>query len=169
MTCRRRRSGFLCFGMRRYLTMVWQRRPQLIPDGSDGRVQSPATCAASSRTRCWCIFFCEMEKNHHAPSQADFGGETLAGGKRSRNGDFLWSPTMPPPARLLSQGMASDLLLACSSMTKSFDTISEAVRNTKHAFAKADNYTKKPLRNRYERRKVRSYLTLTDWLLGESN
>jgi hypothetical protein len=65
--------------------------------------------------------------------------------------------------------MAGDLLFECSSMTKSFETISEAVRNAKHAFAKADNYTKKPLRNRYERRKLRSYLTLTDWMFGESN
>ena len=65
--------------------------------------------------------------------------------------------------------MASDLLVEWSSMTKSFETISEAVRNAKHAFAKADNYTKKPMRNRYERRKVRSYLTFTDWMSGESN
>ncbi len=65
--------------------------------------------------------------------------------------------------------MASDLLVECSLMTKSFETISEVVRNAKHAFAKADNYTKKPLRNRYERRKVRSYLALTDWMFEESN
>ena len=54
-------------------------------------------------------------------------------------------------------------------MTKSFETISEVVRAAKHAFSKADNYPKKPLRNRYERRKVRSYLALTDWMLEESN
>ena len=54
-------------------------------------------------------------------------------------------------------------------MTKSFEAMSEVVRNAKHAFAKANNYTKKPLRNRYERRKVRSYLALTDWVIGEVN
>jgi hypothetical protein len=54
-------------------------------------------------------------------------------------------------------------------MTKTFEVISEAVRNTKHVFTKAENHTKKSLRNRYERRKVRSYLTLADWMLGENS
>ncbi len=53
-------------------------------------------------------------------------------------------------------------------MTKSFELIREAVRNTKHSFRKAESHTKKPLRNRYERRKVREYLTLSDWLLESS-
>lgn len=52
-------------------------------------------------------------------------------------------------------------------MTKTFESISEAVRNSKRAFTKTENHTKKPLRHRYERRKVREYLTLTDWLFGD--
>lgn len=52
-------------------------------------------------------------------------------------------------------------------MTKSFELISEAVRNSKHTFAKTENHTKKPMRHRYERRKIRKYLTLSDWLLGD--
>ncbi|HYG36176.1 MAG TPA: hypothetical protein VEC99_15400 [Clostridia bacterium] len=54
-------------------------------------------------------------------------------------------------------------------MTKSFELMSEAVRNSKHIFHKTENHFKKPLRHRYERRKVRSCLTLTDWLFGDSN
>ena len=52
-------------------------------------------------------------------------------------------------------------------MTKTFEFISEAVRNTKHAFHKVQNQPKKSLRHRYERRKVRGYLTLSDWFFGE--
>jgi len=54
-------------------------------------------------------------------------------------------------------------------MTKTFEVISEAVRNTKHVFTKTENHTKKSLRNRYERRKVREYLTFTDWVLSENS
>lgn len=52
-------------------------------------------------------------------------------------------------------------------MTKTFENIREAVRDPKHAFTKMDNHTKKPMRHRYERRKVRGYLTLTNWIFGE--
>jgi hypothetical protein len=54
-------------------------------------------------------------------------------------------------------------------MTKTHETISEAVRDSKHVFAKAENHTKKSSRHRYERRKAREYLTLTDWLFGEAD
>ena len=63
--------------------------------------------------------------------------------------------------------LASELLSSFSRMTKSFEVISEAVRRTKHAFAKGDNHTSKPLRHRYERRKVRGYLNLSDWVVGD--
>ncbi len=137
-------------------------------DRMGGYSRQPAY-VASSCTRCRCIFFCKLEKNHHHRLRQIWGERHSLVGKGQETATFCGPRRCPRPARLLSQGMASDLLFACSSMTKSFETISEAVRNTKHAFAKADNYTKKPLRNRYERRKVQSYLTLTDWLLGESN
>ena len=55
-----------------------------------------------------------------------------------------------------------------SSMTKSFEAISEAVRNPKHPFRKVDNQPKKPLKHRYERRKIREYLHLGEWAAGEA-
>ena len=45
-------------------------------------------------------------------------------------------------------------------MTKSLEVISEAIRNPKHPFRKVDNQPKKPLKHRYERRKIREYLHL---------
>jgi hypothetical protein len=51
-------------------------------------------------------------------------------------------------------------------MTKSFELISEAVCNSKFAFRKAESQPKKPLKHRYERRKIREYLHAADWLLA---
>ena len=53
-------------------------------------------------------------------------------------------------------------------MTKSLELIRETVRQPKQAFHKVDNQPKKPLRNRYERRKVRAYLHLADWSAAET-
>jgi hypothetical protein len=53
-------------------------------------------------------------------------------------------------------------------MTKSLEVITEAVRNPKHPFRKVDNQPKKPLKHRYERRKIREYLHLTEWASGET-
>ncbi len=53
-------------------------------------------------------------------------------------------------------------------MTKSLEIISEAIRNPKHPFRKVDNQPKKPLKHRYERRKIREYLQLGDWLASEA-
>jgi len=53
-------------------------------------------------------------------------------------------------------------------MTKSLEVISEAVSNPKHPFRKVDNQPKKPQKHRYERRKIREYLHLGDWLAGEA-
>ena len=53
-------------------------------------------------------------------------------------------------------------------MTKSLEVISEAIRNPKHPFRKVDNQPKKPLKHRYERRKIREYLHLGDWASGEA-
>jgi hypothetical protein len=52
-------------------------------------------------------------------------------------------------------------------MTKSLEVISEAIRNPKHPFRKVDNQPKKPLKHRYERRKIREYLHLGEWVSGE--
>jgi hypothetical protein len=52
-------------------------------------------------------------------------------------------------------------------MMKTMEVISEAVRNPKHPFRKADNQPKKAQKNRYERRKIKEYLHLGDWLAEE--
>lgn len=53
-------------------------------------------------------------------------------------------------------------------MTKSLEVISEAIRDPKHPFRKVDNQPKKPLKHRYERRKIRTYLHLGEWAVGEA-
>ena len=53
-------------------------------------------------------------------------------------------------------------------MTKSLEVISEAIRHPKHPFRKVDNQPNKPLKHRYERRKIRSYLHLGEWMAGEA-
>ena len=50
---------------------------------------------------------------------------------------------------------------------KTMEVISEAVRNPRHPFRKADNQPKKAQKNRYERRKIKEYLHLGDWLTEE--
>lgn len=53
-------------------------------------------------------------------------------------------------------------------MTKSLEVIAETVHNPKHPFPKVDNQPKKQQKHRYERRKVKEYLHLGDWLTGEA-
>ncbi len=48
-------------------------------------------------------------------------------------------------------------------MTKTLELVTEAVRNSKFAFRKADSQPKKPQKHRYERRKIREFLHLADW------
>lgn len=52
-------------------------------------------------------------------------------------------------------------------MSKTFEAINEAIRNPKHPFRKTDSHPKKALKNRYERRKIKEYLHLGDWLTEE--
>jgi hypothetical protein len=54
-------------------------------------------------------------------------------------------------------------------MTKSLEVISEAVSNPKHPFRKVDNQPKKPQKHRYERRKIKEYLHLGDWMAPEAS
>jgi hypothetical protein len=48
-------------------------------------------------------------------------------------------------------------------MTKTIEVISDAIRDPKYTFRKADHQPKKPLKHRYERRKIKEFLHLTDW------
>jgi hypothetical protein len=52
-------------------------------------------------------------------------------------------------------------------MMKTLDVIGEAIRNPKHPFRKTEHQPKKALKNRYERRKIKEYLHLGDWLTEE--
>jgi hypothetical protein len=53
-------------------------------------------------------------------------------------------------------------------MMKTLEAINEAIRNPKHPFRKTDSHPKKAVKHRYERRKIREYLQLTDWLSEEA-
>ena len=74
------------------------------------------------------------------------------------------------------QGKASGILLYWQNlnkgkhqgMTKSLEVISETIRDPKHPFRKVDNQPKKPLKHRYERRKIKGYLHLGDWMTSEA-
>lgn len=52
-------------------------------------------------------------------------------------------------------------------MTKTMAAIHEAIRDQKHPFRKAESHPKKAQKNRHERRKIREYLHLADWLAEE--
>jgi hypothetical protein len=52
-------------------------------------------------------------------------------------------------------------------MMKTLEVAGEAVRDPKHPFQKIQHQPKKSLKHRYERRKIREYLHLGDWLTGE--
>jgi hypothetical protein len=52
-------------------------------------------------------------------------------------------------------------------MMKTLEFMGEAIRNPKHPFRKTDNQPKKARKNRYERRKIKEYLHMTDLLTEE--
>jgi hypothetical protein len=52
-------------------------------------------------------------------------------------------------------------------MIKTVEAMSEAIRNPKHPFRKTESSPKKALKNRHERRKIKEYLHLGDWLSEE--
>jgi hypothetical protein len=48
-------------------------------------------------------------------------------------------------------------------MTKTFNLIHQAIRNTKHAFRQTEQRPAKAQQHRYERRKVKEIIRLNDW------
>jgi hypothetical protein len=48
-------------------------------------------------------------------------------------------------------------------MTKTLDVITEIIRNPKHPFRKADDRPVKAQKHRYERRKIKEFIRLSDW------
>jgi hypothetical protein len=68
----------------------------------------------------------------------------------------------------LARFTLSEVQIVNSVMNKTFEAISEAIRNPKPPFRKADSQPKKALRHRYERRKIKEYLHLSDWQTEEA-
>ena len=53
-------------------------------------------------------------------------------------------------------------------MLKTTESMFEAIRDQKHPFRKAQHHSKKSLKNRHERRKIKEYLNLGDWITEET-
>jgi hypothetical protein len=53
-------------------------------------------------------------------------------------------------------------------MSKTLDVVNETIRDPKHPFRKTEHQPKKALKNRYERRKIKEFLHLQDWLTEEA-
>jgi hypothetical protein len=53
-------------------------------------------------------------------------------------------------------------------MTKSIDAITELVRNPKPSFRKADDRPAKAQKHRYERRKIKEYIKISNWGSGRA-
>jgi len=49
-------------------------------------------------------------------------------------------------------------------MMKTLEVMGETIRNPKHPFRKTEHLSKKSRKNRYERRKIREFLHLGDWM-----
>ena len=54
-------------------------------------------------------------------------------------------------------------------MTKTPDVIREAIQNPKHPFRQTATRPGKPRKNRYERRKVREFIRLGEWISGDTD
>lgn len=50
-----------------------------------------------------------------------------------------------------------------SIMTRTLEALTEIIRNPKHPFRKADDRPVKAHKHRYERRKIKEYIRLSDW------
>ena len=48
-------------------------------------------------------------------------------------------------------------------MSKTLDAVNETIRDPKHPFRKPEHHSKKAMKNRYERRKIKGFLHLQDW------
>ncbi|MBI3415576.1 MAG: hypothetical protein HY043_09695 [Verrucomicrobia bacterium] len=49
-------------------------------------------------------------------------------------------------------------------MMKSLDLISDTIKNPKHPFRQVDAQPDKPHKHRYERRKIKEYIKIADWM-----
>ena len=49
-------------------------------------------------------------------------------------------------------------------MSKPLDLIVDSIHNSKHPFRQVESRPAKPQKSRYERRKVKEYIRLGDWI-----
>lgn len=70
------------------------------------------------------------------------------------------NPIEVRPGRLTA---LNKLQTVIESMTKTLESITEAIRDPKHPFRKVDHQPKKAMKHRYERRKIKEFLHLTEW------
>ena len=68
----------------------------------------------------------------------------------------------PPLSFGIVQALSS--LRKENDMTRTLDIITEIIRNPKHPFRKADDRPVKAQKHRYERRKVKEYIRIGDWV-----
>ena len=73
------------------------------------------------------------------------------------------SPPFVAEKRLAPFPLARGSEKGSYAMIKSLDTITEAIRSSKHPFPQVADRPDKPHKNRYERRKVKQYIHLGDW------
>jgi hypothetical protein len=79
----------------------------------------------------------------------------------------------PFKERILPNPSPGTLLAVCrvtersqkgySTMSKTVDIITDVIRNAKHPFRQVDDRPDKQKKNRYERRKVKEIIKLSDW------
>ena len=69
---------------------------------------------------------------------------------------------------LFTLSFLSEVMKEKSAMMKTFEAMSEVIRNPKHPFRKTEHHTKKSLKNRHERRKIKEFLHLGDWVAEEA-
>ena len=69
-------------------------------------------------------------------------------------------PSLPWHLSRSSRGQERILEL----MPKSIDVIADVIRNTKHPFKQVADRPDKPHKHRYERRKIKQYIQLGDWI-----
>ena len=73
-----------------------------------------------------------------------------------------------PTGRLLAQFSLQVLAKKGIAMTKTLEMITEAIRGSKHPFNKIENLPKKAQKHRYERRKIKECLHLSDRITEEA-
>jgi len=92
-----------------------------------------------------------------------------SGGRDGEISDAKLRQRLNPGVREKKQtSLTAQLEERVLNMTKSLEVIRETICDPKHPFPKVDNQPKKPLKHRYERRKIKEYLHWGDWATGEA-